>query len=87
MSTEPATQRARTTCGDCGLPYYADENDACPYCDTSSSASAVEQAGSEPQRDRESEATPSERRRTSSGASSQSLLQRLTYALRDAFRK
>ncbi|RKD97271.1 hypothetical protein [Halopiger aswanensis] len=83
MSTEPATQRARTTCDDCGLPYYADENDACPYCDTSSAATETD-----PQRDRGSEPTPPDRRRRSaSRPGSKSLLQRLTNALKDAFRR
>jgi uncharacterized Zn finger protein (UPF0148 family) len=33
MSTETSTRGDRTTCDECGLPYYADENDACPYCE------------------------------------------------------
>lgn len=36
MSTEPSTRGERTTCEECGLPYYAGENDACPYCEHAS---------------------------------------------------
>jgi len=31
-STPPS--RPRETCQECGLPYYADDVDGCPYCDT-----------------------------------------------------
>lgn len=44
MSTETADQRARTACEWCGLPYYADTNDACPYCGRAShEAASVEE--------------------------------------------
>ncbi|GAB6883347.1 hypothetical protein [Halopiger thermotolerans] len=91
MSTEPATRRARTTCDDCGLPYYADENDACPYCETSASSSAADRAPTgtetEPQRDREPESATADRRRSSPRPSAESLLQRITNGLKDAFRR
>ena len=35
MSTETTEQRTREPCDACGLPYYVDENESCPYCDES----------------------------------------------------
>ncbi len=33
MSSDTATRKQRTTCEECGLPYYGSETDTCPYCD------------------------------------------------------
>lgn len=32
MSTESSASGARERCEECGLPYYDDEHDRCPYC-------------------------------------------------------
>lgn len=45
-------ERDRVECDSCGLPYYADENESCPYCDRASGsrepAAAERDAGEEP---------------------------------------
>lgn len=38
MATETQTHGMRTRCDECGLAYYADENDGCPYCAFASTA-------------------------------------------------
>lgn len=54
MSTEQTARGERTRCEECGLPYYADENDACPYC---AWASTVEQPDSNARDSRRSRTT------------------------------
>lgn len=41
MSAEPTERGRRTTCKECGLPYY-EESGTCPYCEFSSSAERSE---------------------------------------------
>ncbi len=78
MSTETSTRGERTTCDDCGLPYYADENDACPYCQRASRTkpgSAATGPGGKATEPSTSNANASERE--------PSLLRRLSKRVRD----
>lgn len=41
MSSETAAHGGRTTCEQCGLPYYV-EHGACPYCEQGPTADGIE---------------------------------------------
>lgn len=41
MSSEASAHGGRTTCEQCGLPYYV-EHGACPYCEPGSTAEGIE---------------------------------------------
>jgi endogenous inhibitor of DNA gyrase (YacG/DUF329 family) len=38
----------RAACADCGLPYYTEENDVCPYCGHEHRADDAHEHGSRP---------------------------------------
>ena len=59
MSTDTTASGERTTCEECGLPYYADENDDCPYCESTSAADEDRSRSAEPASESEPEPAPS----------------------------
>ncbi len=78
MSTETSTRGDRTACDECGLPYYADENDACPYCEHASQGSGPSSVSTEP------EPNPAETNATDTGSDEtvSSLLRRISNRVR-----
>lgn len=79
MSTKTSTRGDRTTCDECGLPYYADENDACPYCTQASHSADSSSASTEPEA-RSADTTAAD---AGSDETDQSLLQRLSNRVRN----
>ena len=58
MSTGTTAPGERTTCEECELPYYADENDDCPYCESTSAADEDRSPSAEPASESEPEPGP-----------------------------
>lgn len=96
MSSETTEQRAREPCDACGLPYYVDENDSCPYCgETHEEQSQPREATAEteptaeptPEATAEATAEPETEPEPSRTRTDRSLLDRITATVRNVIRK
>ena len=87
MSTETTEQRAREPCDACGLPYYVDENDSCPYCGESHAEQSEPRTDTgeaeSPTADAKAEAEAERRRRRTD----RSLLDRIANSVRNVIGK
>ena len=83
--------RERRECAECGLPYYVDENDECPYCEAASREAEPspvdDRSGAVEARTETGEPSPRETEaaspETSASETDRSLLKRLSNKVRD----